>query len=287
MAPLIGDTEVNREQAEMWNGPSGQAWVEGRALLDHMYQPVAEAILAKAPPVVGARILDVGCGAGAVTLAYARRLGAAGACVGIDISASMIETARARGANEGLNVRFIQADAQIHTFERASFDLFVSRFGVMFFDDPVGAFTNLRHAARANAKVCFAVWRGPEDNEFFTTPERVAAPFLPDPPAREPNAPGRFAFADSNRVARILGESGWDGIDIRPADISCAFPTSDLQYCLTRLGRIGHALPQLDEQTRARLIEAALPTFAPYVIGQHVHFTAACWIVEAHAPSFA
>ena len=137
-------TDINQKQAEVWNGEGGRAWVEGRALLDHMYQPVVDAIVAACPPTKGNHVLDVGSGTGAVTIAYARHLDAGPACVGIDFSSPMIAAARARSQREGAKASFIQGDAQIYPFEEASFDLLVSRFGVMFFDDPVRAFTNLR-----------------------------------------------------------------------------------------------------------------------------------------------
>ncbi len=202
-------SDVNLRQAQAWNGETGRAWVEGRELLDLIYQPVVEEILAACPPWGGSRVLDVGCGAGAVTIAYARHLNSGPPCVGIDFSSCMIEAARTRSEQERANASFIQGDAQVYPFEEASFDLLVSRFGVMFFDDPVRAFANLRSAAKPNAKACFAVWRGPADNVFMREAELAAAPFLLEAPPPDPNAPGRFALADRDRIDGILSNSGW------------------------------------------------------------------------------
>ena len=150
----------------------------------------------RSPPDPERRVLDVGCGTGSTTLAVARLLGAKGRCTGIDISEPMIAAARARAEREGTPASFIRADAQTHAFEPASFDMIISRFGVMFFDDSVRAFANLRRAARDDAELRFIAWRSAAENPFMTTAERAAAPLLPNLPARRPDAPGQFAFAD-------------------------------------------------------------------------------------------
>src|SRR5690242_14492146 len=132
------------EQMAHWNGAGGRAWVESQCLLDQMLQPfedlLVDAVAAEAP----ARVLDVGCGNGSTTLAIARRLGRQCRCTGIDISEPMLGVARARAEQEPARPDFILADAQRYAFERGSFDAIVSRFGVMFFDDSVQAFANLR-----------------------------------------------------------------------------------------------------------------------------------------------
>lgn len=282
MRPAHRD-DVNQKQADLWNGEGGRVWVEGRALLDHIYQPVVNAILAACPPQLGSRVLDVGCGAGAVTLAYAQRLDAESACVGIDISAPMIEAARARSEHEKVNASFILGDAQVYPFEDASFDLLVSRFGVMFFDDPVGAFINLRRAAKPNAKACFAVWRGPADNPFMREAELAAAPFLPEAPAPDPDAPGRFALSDRKKIEGILSNSGWSREDILHADIPCSFLLRDLDSMYTSFGAIGAAFRRLDKASQAQLIEKVRPVFSRHIVKDKVHFTAGCWIVLARA----
>ncbi|MEC7052204.1 hypothetical protein RFN57_07930 [Streptomyces violaceochromogenes] len=117
----------------------------------------------------------------------------------------------------------------------------------------------------------------------MTTAERAAAPFLPDLPARRPDQPGQFAFADPERVRRILAESGWAGIDIQPVDVVCALPEKDLVTYFTRLGPLGMVLPGADERTRAEIVEAVRPAFDPFVRGTEVRYTAACWMVSARA----
>src|SRR5687768_12299444 len=200
------------DQAALWNGPAGHAWVEEQALLDRILKPFEELLLEAALTATPHAALDVGCGCGSTTLSLALRLGENGSCTGIDISAPMIGEARQRAEREGVPACFILADAEHHTFEAARFDLIMSRFGVMFFEDPVAAFTNLRRATLDGGRLCFITWRGAEENPFMTAAERAAAPLLPNLPARRPNLPGQFALADRGRTARILEESGWGEI---------------------------------------------------------------------------
>ena len=277
--------QTDDEQAKLWNGPAGRAWVEEQEVLDQMFKPfedlLVEAVLASS----GRQVLDVGCGTGSTTLAVARRLGAEGRCTGIDISDPMLTAARARAEREGTPASFIRANARDHAFEPASFDMIISRFGVMFFDDFVQAFANLRRAAKGDAELRFVAWRSPSENPFMTTAERAAAPLLPNLPARRPDAPGQFAFADPRRIHRILEESGWAGIDIQPIDVACTLPEKELVRYLTRLGPLGLILHEADDRTRTLVIETVRAAFEPYVHGAEVRFTAACWRVGARAPS--
>src|SRR4051812_20493178 len=195
---------ANEDMAAAWNGVSGRAWVEEQQLLDHTYAPI-EKLLVDEVAAAGARaVLDVGCGAGATTLAVARNLGVRGQATGVDISEPLIEVARARAKREASAAKFLRADAQTHGFEPSSFDLLVSRFGVMFFDDPTVAFANLRRAASAAAQMRLMVFRSVAENPFMTTAERAAMPLLANLPPRKPDAPGQFAFANPARVRSLL-----------------------------------------------------------------------------------
>ena len=276
------DRQIYDEQAARWNGDSGRAWVEQQAPLDAMFRPF-ETLLTETL-TAGERVLDVGCGTGSTTLAAARVTGANGGCVGVDISAPMLEAARARAERESTGVTFVQADAETYAFAPASFDAIVSRFGVMFFGNPVAAFENLRRAARPNGRLCFAAWRSAGENPFMTTTERAAAPFLKNVPARPANGPGQFAFADAKRVGSILEESGWRDIAVRPIDVACSFARSDLVRFFTRLGPLGVIFREVDASTRDKVIEAVRAAFAPFIADDQVRYTAACWLVSARAP---
>jgi SAM-dependent methyltransferase len=273
--------EGSNEMSALWNGTGGNAWVDLAPVLDQMFLGL-ETMLIDAAAARGAeRVLDVGCGTGATTIAIARRLGAGGACTGVDISARMIGAATARPADGFPAPEFIVADAATYPFEPGAYDLLTSRFGVMFFDDPMAAFANLRRAIAPGGGLRFFCWRGPEDNSFMTAGTRATKHLLPEMPERRPGAPGQFAFADEGRVREILVEAGWEGIEVEPVDVPCIFPAAGLVGYLTRLGPVGQALGDADEGTRAEVLDALRLAYEPYVEGGEVRFAAGCWSVGA------
>jgi SAM-dependent methyltransferase len=232
-----------------------------------------------------ARVLDIGCGTGSTTLACARRIGTSGLALGVDISEPMLAVARQRAERESTRVHFLHADAQTHAFERASFDMLVSRFGVMFFDDFVAAFANLRCAVRDDGELRVIAWRSPAENPFITAAERAATRFMPEAPARAPDAPGPFALGDRGRIEHILEESGWVGIDVQALDVTCALPVQDLVHYFTWIGPVARILQEADDGTRQRIIDVVRPAFDPYVHEADVRFIAACWMITARAPA--
>jgi SAM-dependent methyltransferase len=274
---------ANAEQSALWNGPSGSAWVDEQALLDQTYAPFAALLAETAATQHARRVLDIGCGSGATTLAVARTLGADGSAQGIDISQPLIARARERATRDDSTAQFLCADAQTHEFAPASFDLLVSRFGVMFFEDPVAAFANLLYATRAGGELRCIAFRPVTENPFMTTAERATAPLLPNLPPRQPDAPGQFAFADRQRVERILDAAGWKNPQLAPLDVPCAFPERDLVRFFTRFGPVGLVLREADEATRARIIGTLRAAFAPFIESDEVRFVAACWMISAQA----
>lgn len=276
--------QPNTRQAALWNDASGKAWVEMQPILDEILAPFERLVVDAGYPGEGGNVLDIGCGAGATTLAMARRVGDDGRCVGLDISQPLVALATERTrVEEVANASFEVGDAQAHALESGHFDAIVSRFGVMFFDDPVAAFANIRQAARRGGKLAFVAWRSPVENDFMTTAARAAAPFLPPAPAPDPDAPGQFAFADGAKVKRILEASGWSSIEVEQADVLCQIAEGDLMTFVTRLGPVGAALREVDRAT-AEKITAVLPAaFAPFVEDGEARFNAACWLVTALA----
>ncbi|WP_076592813.1 class I SAM-dependent methyltransferase [Herminiimonas arsenitoxidans] len=269
------------EQKNIWNGDAGNAWVETQQLVEHMFKPIENLLLGELQSSVRPRVLDVGCGTGSTTLAVSRQLGAQALCVGIDISQQMIAAAQASAKKQDLTPSFICGDAQTYTFAAASFDLIISRFGVMFFDDSIVAFKNLRYAASEQGECRFIAWRSADENPFMTTAERAAKALLPQLPARQEDEPGQFAFARRERIVDILQQSGWNGIEIEAVDIVCSFAEQDLLLYLSRMGPLGRILSQQDEQTRKQVTELVRDAFEAYVHGDKVVFTAACWKVSA------
>ena len=270
-------------QQTLWNGRAGHAWVETQEMLNQLFQPFADLLVARAAARPGAQVLDVGCGTGSTTIAVAQQLSPDGGCTGIDISEPMLAAARVRAEREGSPARFLCADAQTYPFAPSCFDLIISRFGVMFFDDPVAAFANLRRAARPGAGLQVITWRSPAENPFMTTAERAAAPLLPNLPARRPGAPGQFALAEQTQLAAILEASGWAEASIQPIDVACTLPERDLVRYFTQLGPLGLVLHETDDWTRREVVATVRAAFALYVNGDAVRFTAACWLVSAQA----
>ena len=280
----MGDAQpIDGGQAALWNGLAGRGWVEAQALTDKTYQPLEDLLVDAVAAVSRGAVLDVGCGTGRTTIAVARRLGLDSRCTGVDISEPMIAAARARVERDGTRAQFIRADAQDYPFEPATVDTIMSRFGVMFFDDPVRAFANLRRAATDDGALRCIAWRTVEENPFMTTAERAAAPLLPNLAPRRLDAPGQFAFADARRVHRILEDGGWADVETRPIDVECTLPEKELDRYLTRLGPVGRALQDSDDETRARIMAAIRPAIDPYVRGADVCYTAACWLVRGRA----
>ncbi|WP_156753968.1 class I SAM-dependent methyltransferase [Actinokineospora pegani] len=265
----------------LWNSEAASPWVELDHLVGAMFQPFEEMLVGAAAAGRPRSVLDVGCGTGGLAVAIARETGAS--CVGVDVSSAMVAAARERARRAGVDVEFVEADAQVHQFDADGFDLVVSRFGVMFFADPVAAFANLRKGARANTGMRLVVWRSLTENPFMTTADHAAAPLLPDLPAKRDGEPGQFGMADADHVRAVLGGSGWTDVELHPVDVVCTLPLADLPRYVGRFGTVGRALQTADDVLRARLLDTVLPAFDPFVDGDEVRFTAACWSVAAQA----
>ena len=267
-------------QEQLWNGHAGAAWVAMQETLDRLFRPF-ETALVDAVVDQGARnILDIGCGTGATTIAIARALGDQGHATGADLSQPMIDLARRRADEAGVNAHFVAGDAA-RIAPPTSFDMAVSRFGIMFFDDPVAAFVRIRGMLEPGAQFTAFTWRAPAENPFMTCAERAAAPLLPPLPAQAIDAPGQFAFADPERVEAILTDAGWTDIVLTPFDAVCEMPATDLDGYLAQMGRIGVMLQQLDAASREPILSTLRQAFAPFVEGEVVRFTAACWRIDA------
>lgn len=276
--------DIRAQQKSHWDGAGGETWVDAQSVMDAMFEGIEARLAASAAQSGASHILDVGCGTGAVTLAAAKSAPSAH-LTGIDISGPMLALARSRASAAGLDAEFIKADAETHDFSDTRFDLMISRFGVMFFADPVKAFSNLRSAATTAASLHLYAWRSPADNPFMSAGTRAAAPLLDEMPKREKNAPGQFGFEDRDYIHTILKDAGWTGIDITPEDIPCSFPVSELPLFLDRLGPVPRLLemnPQADKDAvRAAVREA----YGGYIEGDEVRYTAGCWSIRAKAPA--
>jgi len=215
-------TEKNAYQVADWNGQSGERWVANQARLDAMVAVFGQAAIEAVAPATGERVLDVGCGAGASSLALAARVGPGGQVLGVDISEALIDRARAL-APQDTPALFRVADASRAELPEGAFDILFSRFGVMFFDDPTGAFAHLRRALRPGGRVAFVCWRGVAENDWVRLPIGALKSIVPLTALPDPEAPGPFSFGDRGRVARILAAAGLTDIAIAPFDASVPF----------------------------------------------------------------
>ncbi|MBI5504213.1 MAG: class I SAM-dependent methyltransferase [Deltaproteobacteria bacterium] len=234
----------------------------------------------------GDAVLDVGCGCGASTLALAARVGERGRTVGLDISAPMLDLACERARKEKLgNVTFECADAQVHPFA-ADFDVVFSRFGVMFFDDPVAAFANMRSALRDGGRLAFVCWQPIQKNPWMSVPVMAALRHMTIPLPASPHAPGPFALGDGERTRGILAQAGFRDIELRGVDsdlpIGGGADLDEAVNFVLELGPVERALGEAPPATReavAHDIREALAAHQGPDGG--IRMASSAWIVTA------
>ncbi|HTI66546.1 MAG TPA: methyltransferase domain-containing protein [Caulobacteraceae bacterium] len=259
------------------------AWAEVRELLELQLAPLGRRALAALAPQPGERVLDIGCGGGETALDLARAVAPDGAVVGVDLSGAVLAFAR-RAADGCESVRFVEADAQVFPFGPAAFDAAFSRFGVMFFADPTAAFVNIRRSLRPDGRLAFVCWRALEENALDILPLRAASAHLPPQSDQEPDAPGPFAFADPDRVRRILEAAGFEHVEIVAWDelVGSGDVEAMLAVC-SRVGALGKILRERPE-LRAAALPAMRSALAAHDGPYGVRLNAATWIVTARTP---
>jgi SAM-dependent methyltransferase len=272
------DTSPNATQTAEWNGPSGAHRTKFSALIDNEILRHNERFRAIA--AVGARdqVLDIGCGTGESTR-EAARAAVDGHVVGVDLSEQMLARAREISAAEGLdNVTYLQADAQVHEFPAAAFDLCVSRFGSMFFDDPLAAFTNIGRALRPGAPLVLIVWQGRERNEWSSAVRAAIGRSAPTT-----TGPGPFALAEPTVVADLLEAAGF--AEFTAADVHvpvCYGPDVATAYDLTvGLRSTRDLVADLGPDEKAAALDRLRAVLAAHLTGDGVLFDSRSWIVTA------
>jgi len=274
---------ANAAQVAYWNETAGRTWADLQDRIDRQIRPLGLAAMERLAPASGEQVLDVGCGCGDTSLELARRVGPEGGVLGLDISAPMLEVARGRAEAAGArNLAFHEADAQTAALPGGR-DAVFSRFGVMFFADPTAAFANLRSALRPGGRLGFVCWRPLAENLWMRLPAETAAGLVPPAPPPEPGAPGPFAFADPDRVRRILAEAGFTGIDLTPHDEAIGGldleGTVAMSFRVGPLGAILRERPDLAPLLRERVREAV----SPWLRGDAVYMPSATWLVSAQS----
>jgi len=276
--------DFNADQLAFWNGPGGHTWVARQAHTDITLAPVTEALLALAAPCAGERVLDVGCGCGAATLELARAVGPTGRVAALDISGPMLAEGQARAVAAGItNVDWRQADAARAALD--GFDLLVSAFGLMFFGDPVAAFTHMRRAAIPGARMAFVCWRTLAENPWMGVPMGAVAPHVPPRPKGNPNAPGMFAHADPQRVSQVLTASGWasprfDKLDLE-LDIAAGCGLEEAVVQSTQIGAINSWLRGQPAEVITAATSSLREALTAHVDGASVRLPGAMWLVSS------
>jgi SAM-dependent methyltransferase len=277
---------ANEEMARYWNEEGGTSWVAQQDRFDAQLAPFAEVVLRSAAPQPGERAIDVGCGNGSLTVDVGRAVQPDGAVLGVDVSTPMIETARVRAEDAAVPVRYVIADAQTTDLTaEGPFDLLVSRFGVMFFDDPVAAFANLHRTLTADGRLAFACWHDFFSNPWMSVPMLAALEHLPPPPLLEADAPGPWAFSDPDRVRSVLTDAGFVDVELDPFDGDLPLAgggdaASVLEFL--KVTSLGRQLLQQEDATLAERVEASvLAALEEHEDDGEVRLGFSSWIVTA------
>jgi SAM-dependent methyltransferase len=260
---------ANTAMGEYWNQVAGPRWVGRAGLQEARNIEVAHLLQREAAPRPGERVLDIGCGTGATAIPFAAAVAPSGHVTGIDIAVLMLDQARQSIAQAGAgNITLVQADGQIHRFPADSFDLLISRFGVMFFADPVAAFTNLFAGLRQGGRLCMAVWASIDENAHWKIPFDIAVKYLGAPAPADPHAPGPMAFRDPGYLGDILTKAGFTAIDIAPRGFTVIGQTPKKDAELAAL--FGPAWRLMEEKNAPDTVRQAIiaeieTAYAPYL----------------------
>jgi SAM-dependent methyltransferase len=276
----------NAEEAEAWDGEDGDQWVEHEAHYNAVNRRHGLRLLEAAGIAPRHDVLDIGCGCGESTR-DAARLATEGTALGVDLSAQMLARAWERSRAEGLiNVRFQQADAQVYPFAAQAFDRAISRFGAMFFGDPVAAFRNIGRALRSDGRLALLAWQDLRQNEWLLALRDALAVgrTLPEPPVGEP---GPFGLADPIAVRRILAAAGFEAIDLEPVHepINLGADAADAFGFVRSLAMTQRLLNGLDARATAQALDALRTTLAAHATAEGVLFDSGAWLITARSGS--
>ena len=275
----------NQAQKELWNTFAGERWTRRQVDIDAMLSAFTQALmlasgLQSSPPQ---NVLDIGCGSGETSLMIAD-LGHD--VTGVDISTSLLDLARQR-AGDRKGVTFLEADASDAVFE-TQFDLLISRFGVMFFDDPQAAFTHMVEQVKPGGRVVFVCWRPPGENEWVTMPMQVLVSVTEPPAPPPPDAPGPFAFANPERVTAILTKAGLTDVKFTPVDAAMpmgsakgAVETADY---VMEVGPAALPIALLPPEGVAKVRAQMEAAILPRLHNGNLSLGGAIWVVEARKP---
>lgn len=278
-------TIANVEMAAAWDGHEGDMWTAHADRYEAVGRFVWQAFLDRRLVGPGDDVLDVGCGTGLPTRDLARRV-APGRVLGVDLSGQMLGRARARSEADGLtNVEYLQADAQVHPFDERAFDVVVSSFGAMFFNDQVAAFANIGRALRPGGRLAVLSWQELVRNQWLQ--ELRGALAVGRTLGAPPNgAPGPFGLAEPDHVRRVLGAAGFVDIELEAIEEPLALGSdADDAYAFVRtMGIVEGLTHDLDAADTARALAAVQEMLAAHDTGHGVLLGSAAWLITARRP---
>jgi SAM-dependent methyltransferase len=273
---------VNTEQAAAWDGHEGEVWTEHADRYDHAGRRYLERFLGADLIGPDDHVVDIGCGTGKATREVAR-LAAGGSATGVDLSTRMLELARQRAVDEGLqNATFVRGDAQVHPFEPETFDVAMSSFGAMFFNDPVAAFSNIGAGVRPGGSLAMMAWRTLQENEWLMS-LRGALAVGRDLPMPPPDAPTPFSLADVGRVGRILGSSGFERVELVAMDepMEIGRDAADAMAFAATMGIVEGLTEGLSAADRSRAMANLRELFEAHATPDGVLLDSAAWLITA------
>jgi SAM-dependent methyltransferase len=272
-------------QSEYWNAEAGRSWVDAQEQLDAQLGPCGALVMSATALQPGEAVLDIGCGCGGTTADLARAVGDDGRVVGVDISAPML--ARARERVTAPNVELILADAATAPLPAEAFDVLFSRFGVMFFEDPVAAFAHLRGALRPGGRVAFAAWQPLEVNPWVTVPDAAIAGLVEPVPLGGGGEPGPFSLADRDRLRRLLLDAGYVDVGVAAEELEMliggGIHAAEAAAFSIDHGPLRRALATAPGEVRAAAAERITAALADHDSPEGVRLGAAMWVVTARA----
>ena len=276
----------NAREVQYWNSARTRAWADEYEAIDRLFAGLTRVALDHAAPKLGERVIDIGCGSGTTVLKLAARVGPSGYVLGADVSKSSVEKARERIAAAGVHqAEIMLCDVSTHMFPANSFDLIFSRFGVMFFADPVATFANIRKAMKPDGRLALAVFRTLQENKWATAVLAAVRHLVPPITPPGPEEPGQFSWAEAARVRRILETAGFQDVSLTPHDPAMPLAgrggAAEAASFMLRVGPVVRATSDASEEQRKQVRAALKAFFRSHEGPQGIVLQGAIWIVTA------
>ena len=284
---MVTSAVVNVDQQQFWNEVKGDFWVTLKVRIDALLLPFGTTALKTLEARPSERILEIGCGTGATSNKLAELVGSTGEVTAVDLSKPMLDKARASALEKGSDVlTFREADAEVYPFAENHYDAVFSRFGVMFFDDPIAAFRNIRRAVKPKGRLAYVCWASRKDNPWIRVPTGASRPFLDIPAPPPQDSPGQFAMERKERITEILVESGWSDITIKKFEIDhfMGITLNDAASFICQMGPMSEPFAGATSKVQVECVAAVEEALQPFNGKDGVRMKFSTWVVGANNP---